>query len=390
MRVHNHKNMLPIKMWCDDIDPQAMQQLYNLAQLPFAFKWIAAMPDCHSGYGMPIGGVLAADGVVVPNAVGVDIGCGMCAVKTTLQAEDVATEVNRWQRVQSDIRQRIPMGQNHCPSMVPADALPSVPENCYVVAEEFDSARYQLGTLGGGNHFIEIQKGSDGYIWLMLHSGSRNVGYRVANHYAHLAQGLNERWKSQVPPSMQLAFLPLSTEEGHRYLDEMKWCVQFAQANRDYMMNVVRTAVEEEFAGVLFAEPINIAHNYAAIENHYSKNVIVHRKGATRARKGEIGIIPGSMGTHSYIVKGLGNTESFCSCSHGAGRLMSRTAAKERLDLNEEKAKLERQGVIHSIRGRSDLDEAPGAYKDIESVMSQQADLVKPLVELSPILVLKG
>lgn len=398
MKVESHKNMLPIKMWLDKIEPSAMQQLYNLAQLPFAFKWIAVMPDCHTGYGMPIGGVMATKGVVIPNAVGVDIGCGMCAVKTSLRwrrwnlnvEEILNTDV--WKRVIGKIRAGIPMGRNHHTYMMDERLMPHTREQelCAIVDKQWDSARHQLGTLGGGNHFIEIQKGSDGFIWIMLHSGSRNVGYKVAQHYNKLAVKLNERWQSQVPKHMELAFLPLDTQMGQDYMAEMQWCVEFALANRHHMMEEIQCIFREEFGCVTFDKSINIAHNYAAMEHHFGQDVMVHRKGATRARSGELGIIPGSMGTKSYIVVGLGNPESFHSCSHGAGRLMSRTRAKEVLNLEDEQKAMDAKDIVHGLRGRSNLDEAPGAYKSIDIVMENQKDLVKPLVELEPIAVAKG
>jgi len=400
MKVENHKNMLPIKMWCDNIEASAMQQAYNLAQLPFAYKWIALMPDCHCGYGMPIGGVLATEGVVLPSAVGVDIGCGMCAVKTSLKTEEWCLDAEfarqLWRPIMTEIRQRIPMGRNHHCFQVRNVDMPNRHGGQFdqttmsIIAEQFEAARFQLGTLGGGNHFIEIQKGDDGYIWIMLHSGSRNVGYKVAKYYNDLAKQLNEKWRTVVPPHMQLAFLPLDSDEGQNYLAEMQWCVDFALENRRYMLEEIKGTFQGNFEGITFDETINIAHNYVTKENHFGKNVMVHRKGATRACAGEIGIIPGSMGTKSYIVEGLGNPESFHSCSHGAGRLMSRTAAKENLDLGEQQAILNAKGIVHGVRGRSDLDEAPGAYKSIDVVMEAQKDLVRPVVELEPIAVLKG
>jgi tRNA-splicing ligase RtcB len=380
--------MRPIKMWFDEVEAEAMQQAYNLAALPFAFHHIALMADCHGGYGMPIGGVLATEGVVIPNAVGVDISCGMAAVATSLDARSHAGDTAAWKTVMGEIRDVIPVGRDHRKEPADRDDMPHVMGDLPIVQKEFDAARYQLGTLGGGNHFIEIQKGSDGFIWIMLHSGSRNVGYKVAQHYNNVAVGLNQRWKTAVPKHVQLAFLPLDTDEGRAYLAEMNWCVEFAFRNRMRMMHAIQAILIRTFPQITFCGVINVAHNYAAIEHHFGKNVMVHRKGATRARAGETGIIPGSQGTCSYIVEGLGNPESFHSCSHGAGRTMSRSAARARLDLEAEQAKM--AGVVHGIRTQSDLDEAPGAYKDINSVMAQQADLVKPVVELRPIAVIKG
>jgi len=245
-----------------------------------------------------------------------------------------------------------------------------------------------LGTLGGGNHFIEIQKGDDGHIWIMIHSGSRNLGFKVANYYNKLAIGLNEKWHTSVPREWELAFLLTDSDEGQAYIKEMQYCVEYALANRRLMMERVIQSVANNTNQTGFDEMINIAHNYASLEHHYGKDVWVHRKGATLARKGTVGIIPGSQGTASYIVEGLGNKESFESCSHGAGRKMGRKQAQRELNLEEEQAKL--KGILHSVRGIKDLDEASGAYKDIKTVMENQKDLVKILVELKPLAVVKG
>jgi len=224
----------------------------------------------------------------------------------------------------------------------------------------------------------------------MIHSGSRNLGYKVADYYNKLAIELNEKWHSKVPKEWQLAFLPVDSNEGQAYLKEMQYCVDFAFANRKLMMNRTKYCFDEIISGIEFDHIINIAHNYASLENHFGKNVWVHRKGATLARKGTIGIIPGSQGTHSYIVEGLGNPESFMSCSHGAGRCMSRTQAKKELNLEIEKKKMDDQGIIHGMRNKNDLDESLSAYKDIKTVMKNQEDLVKVLVELKPLGVIKG
>jgi len=380
---------LPIKLWLDEAEEGAIAQAKNLANLPFAFGHISLMPDCHEGYGMPIGGVMATVNVVIPNAVGVDIGCGMCAVKTSLQS--VTSEQIR--QLMSGIRKLIPLGFNHHKHKQDIQLMPSteqiVPNG--MVEREFENARTQIGTLGGGNHFIEIQKGSDGYIWLMVHSGSRNIGLKVAEHYNHLAGKLNEQWHSGIEKSKNLAFLPLEIPEAIQYMNEMQYCIDFAFANRKLMMTNIESVFADHF-GSRFSELefINIAHNYARKERHFNHDVIVHRKGATSARKGETGIIPGSQGTKSYIVKGKGNAESFESCSHGAGRLMGRKQAQRSLDLKAEIAMLDKKGIIHSLRHQKDLDEAPGAYKDINTVMDNQNDLVDIVVELSPLAVIKG
>ncbi len=347
------------------------------------------MPDCHSGYGMPIGGVIATKGVVIPNAVGVDIGCGMCAVKTSLN--EINTDILK--TIMSGIRELVPLGFDHHKQAQDESLMPSVenvPEHG-IVRRQYTAAKKQIGTLGGGNHFIEIQQGSDGHVWIMIHSGSRNIGLKVAEHYNKLAIHLNERWYSSVDKKQDLAFLPIETQEAKDYFAEMQYCVDFAFANRLLMMERIKSVfssiVGESFSALEF---INIAHNYARWESHFGSNVIVHRKGATSARVGEVGIIPGSQGTKSYIVRGKGNAESFESCSHGAGRLLGRKQAQRELVLEEEIEKLNSQGVVHSIRNTKDLDEAPGAYKNIDIVMRNQADLVDILVELSPLAVIKG
>ncbi len=379
----------PIKAWIDNIEAGALAQAQNLANLPFIHRHVALMPDTHQGYGMPIGGVIATTDMVIPNAVGVDIGCGMGAVQTSLS--EITPEKLR--QTMAVVRKKIPLGFKHHrrpqderlmpKSPVPVSQLP-------VISEEYRNALYQLGTLGGGNHFIEIQKGNDGHIWLMVHSGSRNLGYKVANYFNRLAARLNLEQGSRVPPNWQLAYLAVDSPMGRSYMQAMQYCVEFAYANRDLMMTRLKESLQEVIGPVTFAPMINIAHNYAALEEHYGKKVIVHRKGATRALAGEIGIIPGSQGTPSYLVRGLGNPESFHSCSHGAGRKMGRKQAQRQLNLEEEKKRLDEQGIIHAIRSRGDLDEAAGAYKEIDRVISDQLDLVEVLVELHPLAVIKG
>ena len=393
MKVTNDQK-IPIKLWMEnltDMEAGAWEQAKNLANLPFVYKWIAIMPDAHQGYGMPIGGVMATKGVIVPNAVGVDIGCGMCAVKTSLTGIDTDT----LKKIMGEIRKVVPVGFNKHKEKQDMFLMPheGATPMFSVVSEEFNNALISLGTLGGGNHFIEIQKGDDGHIWIMIHSGSRNLGFKVANHYNKLAQGLNEKWYSSVTKAWELAYLPVDSEEGQAYIREMNYCVEFALANRKLMMKRIMQIfadTEKEYCDIKFEPIINIAHNYASLENHFGQNVWVHRKGATKATKGLVGIIPGSQGTASYIVEGLGNKESFMSCSHGAGRRMSRSQARRELNLKEEIAKMNKKGIIHGLRNQGDLDEASSAYKDVEVVMKNQADLVKILVKLLPLAVIKG
>jgi tRNA-splicing ligase RtcB len=306
---------------------------------------------------------------------------------------DIGTD--KLKDIMTGIRKTIPLGFKHHRHAQEQSRMPKTPGGIAlaelpVVAGEYDNALTQLGTLGGGNHFIEIQKGSDGHIWIMVHSGSRNLGYRVANYYNHLAMDLNSRWKSKIPKSWQLAFLPLSSDAGQQYLREMQFSVDFALANRKLMMERIQDIFRAVASPVTFSNFINIAHNYAAMETHFRKKVIVHRKGATSAREGELGIIPGSQGAPSYIVRGKGNPESFNSCSHGAGRKMGRKEAQRRLDLDTEITSLNKKGILHSIRTRRDLDEAAGAYKDVDKVVEEQLDLVEVVMSLSPLAVVKG
>jgi tRNA-splicing ligase RtcB (3'-phosphate/5'-hydroxy nucleic acid ligase) len=377
---------IPIKLWLEDIEPGALQQAKDIANLPHAARHVAIMPDCHQGFGMPIGGVLATRGVVIPNAVGVDIGCGMCVHRTSL------TQISRRDlvRVVEDIKKSIPVGFRHHKQPRPAGLLPAVDSSLPVAERELGNAAFQLGTLGGGNHFIELQKGSDGYIWIMVHSGSRNLGKQVADHYYKKASLLNKTAYSGLKIPVQLAHLPLDSDEGQLYLREMEFCVKFAFASRKLMMDTVSGIIGDHFAGVSFSGFINIAHNYASREVHFGEQLIVHRKGATSARKGELCIIPGSQGSNSFIAKGKGNPESFESCSHGAGRVMGRKEAQRTLNLLEEKGKLDKKGIIHSVLSKKDLDEASGAYKNINLVMKLQEDLVEITTELHPLAVVKG
>lgn len=376
----------PIKLWLQEIDDAALEQAKNIANLPFAFRHVAIMPDAHVGFGMPIGGVLATHEAVVPNAVGVDIGCGMCALRTELQSLHQADLKVIHQRIKA----LIPVGFDHHETKQDENLMPEMDTGMKIVRQEYESALYQVGTLGGGNHFVEIQQGSDGHIWIMIHSGSRNIGYKVAEYYNQKAIELNQKYYSAIKKEWQLAFLPLDTELYKNYMLEMQFCVDFALANRKLMMERVKQAFTERLGDIEFDGFINIAHNYARWEHHFGHNVIVHRKGATSSKAGETGIIPGSQGTKSYIVEGLGNPESFQSCSHGAGRVLGRKEAQRQLSLKKEIENLDRLGILHSICDVKDLDEAPSAYKDIDLVMENQKDLVRILVELKPLAVLKG
>ena len=384
-------NNRPVKIWTNDVEESAMRQIENLTTLPFLHHHLAIMPDVHAGMGMPIGGVLACDGAVIPNAVGVDIGCGMCAVKTNWKMEDLPPHVIR-KEIMKGIRARIPLGMEHHKEAQDAKYLPQGHDidKMEIVKRRQHSILHEVGTLGGGNHFIELQKDEEGNLWIMIHSGSRNLGKQVGDYYNKIAVSLNEKWHSVVSPEIRLPFLPHGTREFGAYWNEMKYCIDFALCNRRLMMERIQEVIADSLKGIEFEPMINIAHNYAAIEHHFGKDVIVHRKGATLARKGTIGIIPGSQGTASYIVEGLGNPDSFCSCSHGAGRVLSRKAAIKTLDMNAEVRNLEAKGIIHAIRCQDDMQEASGAYKDIDTVIANESDLVKVKTKLLPIAVIKG
>ncbi len=381
-----------IKSWVGEgLDFKTFEQAKNLAKLPFIHRHVALMPDAHMGYGMPIGGVIGTNGVVIPNAVGVDIGCGMAAIKTSL----VRIDQYPLRKIMGRIRDTIPVGFKKHDTAQDLELMPqwvfSHKEELYpVVSTQFVNARKSLGTLGGGNHFIEIQRGTDGGIWIMVHSGSRNLGLQVANFYNNKAKELNKRWHSGIDEKAELNFLPLNSEEGDDYIREMQYCIDFAEANRREILNRIEEAFKAEVDDVEFYKRIDVSHNYARMENHMGKNVMIHRKGAISAKSREIGIIPSSQGTPSYITLGKGETLSFKSSSHGAGRRLGRKQAQKSLNIVEERALLEGQGIIHSVRTEKDLDEATGAYKDIDKVMKNQHDLVTIIETLQPLANIKG
>lgn len=395
MKVFEGKNV-PVKSWCNNPEQGAVIQAINISTLPFIFRQVCLMPDTHQGYGMPIGGVIACKNAIIPNAVGVDIGCGMIAVRTDFPAVDCTQEKIKQifggsKEHQGGVRSRIPTGFNHHSQKQEWDGFSSAPE-LPIIQQEIESAMKQIGTLGGGNHFIELQKGSDGKLWFMVHSGSRNFGLKIAKHYNKVAQELCTMWYSNIPPIKGedgLAFLPTDSAEAKEYIEAMNFALKFAKESRKKMMSDICSCAYEVL-GCKPEEEINIHHNYAALENHFGNNVWIHRKGATSAKLGELGIIPGSQGTASYITKGKGNIDSFMSCSHGAGRKMSRTKAQGELNLETEIKKLDDLGIVHGIRTKKDLDEAAGAYKNIDIVMEEQKDLVDIVVKLEPLAVIKA
>ncbi len=395
---------VPVKSWCEAIDPLALRQALNLANHPAVAHHVALMPDCHVGYGMPIGGVIAVKDALIPNAVGVDIGCGMVAVETDLPVERFADLAER-RALLALIKARIPVGEGHRHGSQQAwKGFERFLDEHGDAADLWPSLldRQNLGSLGGGNHFIELQGSEEGFVWLMIHSGSRNLGQRVASLYHAEAQRLNAQHRVALPDA-DLAFLPADSKPGQRYWRDMTFALAYALENRRRMMAVCQEALAAQVGAVSFLREINIHHNYAALEPHFGRDFYVHRKGATRARADEVGIIPGSMGTPSYIVRGRGNPESFMSCSHGAGRALGRAEANRRLTVDACNRAM--AGIAFDHWGQSqskwgkrrsggtspfDLSEAPQAYKDIEAVIEAERDLVEPTVKLRPLAVLKG
>lgn len=395
---------VPIKSWTVGVpfEQEAKAQLINISRLPFIHKWVAAMPDVHLGKGATIGSVVPTLGAVIPAAVGVDIGCGMMAVRTSLRAPDLPDSLAG---VRSAIEAAVPHGRsNRARGSRDKGAWCNTPDDVLKawspLAGQFDVLKEKhrvlkntnnlnhLGTLGTGNHFIEVCLDENDSVWIMLHSGSRGVGNRIGTHFIELAKKDMERWHIQLPDS-DLAYLPEGSEHFEQYVEAVEWAQNFARVNREVMMERVVHAVRHEL-GVNFdarMEAVNCHHNYVSRENHYGKNVLVTRKGAVRARKGEMGIIPGSMGAKSFIVRGLGNEESFCSCSHGAGRVMSRTQAKKLVSLDEHRLAT---ADVECRKDESVLDETPSAYKPIEKVMAAQKDLVEVIYTLKQVVCVKG
>lgn len=368
---------VPIKIWTDDLEESALAQARIIADVLPIYSHFALMPDVHLGKGMPIGGVLPLVNAISPYCVGVDIGCGVMAVQTDLTDIDEKTLGH----ILREIRQRVPVGargRRKGETKAPWSGFEQAPP-IPVVRQELKNAKSQLGTLGGGNHFIEVQQDSKGHIWWMIHSGSRNIGFRVANHYHKLAV------EGGIVPNgnSALAYFLFQSSAGLEYYAAMNFCLAYAQQNRKAMSDDIEAAFRD-FLDFNILQEINVHHNYAI---PYSMadgtEVILHRKGATEASKGAIGIIPGSQGTPSYIVQGMGEPESFDSCSHGAGRRLSRTMALATLDVDV-CVRAMRDFGLRCDASRFSLDEAAEAYKDIRKVMSDQKDLAQVVVELRP------
>lgn len=409
MFVRNEKTKYPMKIWLEgqeQLEESCLEQAENLANLPFIHKWVCLMPDTHTGKGMPIGGVIATKGVIIPNAVGADIGCGMNFVATNVKKEQIAEiQTGNGTIVQSVIgnwMRNIPVGVKRYKKPQESSVLDQAKQELdryepnLPLLPLIEDGYYQVGTLGGGNHFVELQEDENGYLCIMLHSGSRHMGKEICDYFHQTARELNNKYYSQVPENHRLCFLPVDTKEGQQYIHWMKLALDYAFENRSRMMKIACQGfreIVEKFAGieVAFSGEVNCHHNYASLENHYDANVWVHRKGATRVRQGEVAVIPGAMGSYSYVVEGKGNPESFCSSSHGAGRAYSRTGAREAFTVEQVIVDLKEQGVVLGKSSKKDVaEECRFAYKDIDEVMMNQTDLVTPIRKLKTVAVLKG
>jgi len=387
---------VPVKIWTDEVDEGSKQQLANIATMPFVHHHVAAMPDVHLGIGATVGSVIATHKAIIPAAVGVDIGCGMCAARTTLRAEDLDEKVLK--AVFAQISRDVPVGRDqHRVERAPVDAaqpfesgLARVTEKHPALSKHFGKNSHwvcQLGTLGGGNHFIEVCLDEAGQVWVMLHSGSRGIGNAIGSYFIELARRDMERWFIQLP-DRDLAYFPEGTEHFDDYIEAVSWAQAYARANRAEMLRLVLTALARHLPPfVVTEEAVNCHHNYVEREHHFDADVWVTRKGAIRARRDELGIIPGSMGAKSYIVRGKGNAESFNSCAHGAGRKMSRTAAQKQFSAADLVKQTE--GVV-CRKDSGVVDEIPAAYKDIDQVMANQSDLVEVVHTLKQVLCVKG
>lgn len=394
---------VPIKAWTKGVefDPKAREQVMNMSSMPFIHHHIAVMPDVHWGVGATVGSVIPQIGAIIPAAVGVDIGCGMLAVRTSLKAHDLPESLKL---IRDYIESAVPHGRTQNGGPGDCGAWPAVP---YVAAlhwntffeERFNAIRNahpkaisrntvnHLGTLGTGNHFIELCLDEDQCVWIMLHSGSRGLGNRFGSYFIELAKEDMKKWMVNLPDE-NLAYFPEGTKNFNDYMTAVEFGQDFARSNREMMLVSIMEALRKVFPVFkLTEEAVNCHHNYVARENHFGKDVLVTRKGAVRARLGDLGIIPGSMGAKSYIVRGLGNPESFNSCSHGAGRRMSRNEAARKISL-EQHAK-DTSGV--ECRKDADvLDESPMAYKDIDAVLEAEKDLVEVVHTLKQIVCVKG
>ena len=387
---------VPVKIWTDDVDERSLEQLNNIAKMPFIHHHVAAMPDVHLGIGATIGSVIATHKAIIPAAVGVDLGCGMVAARLSITANDL--DEKSLKKVFDQISRDVPVGRGqHDDNRILVDAAKPFEAGLKGLTDrhpellksfgKFSKWTNQMGTLGGGNHFIEVCLDEADQVWVMLHSGSRGIGNAIADHFIKLARKDMERWMIQLP-DRDLAYFPEGTEHFVDYVEAVHWAQEYAMQNRQSMLELVLSALARHLPPFeVTTEVVNCHHNYIAKEHHFGSDVWVTRKGAIRARIGDIGIVPGSMGARSYIVAGKGNPDSFCSSAHGAGRRMSRTAAEKcftEADLAEQTV-----GVI-CRKDKGVLDEIPGAYKDIDLVMANQSDLTEILHSLKQVVCVKG
>lgn len=390
-KVITKENSRPIKIWADDLDERTEQQLRNVATLPFIHHHVAAMPDVHLGLGATIGSVIPTCDAIIPAAVGVDLGCGMVAVRTSLSASQLPDNLKA---LRESIEKRVPLGPGagHHPKKLRDGAVVKLSARVNAFAKKYDALVTnkwvrQLGSLGGGNHFIEVCLDESDDVWVMLHSGSRGFGNRIGQHFIASAKHEMERWHIKLPDN-NLAYLPSGTALFDDYVEAVELAQDYARINRNEMLSIVLAALHDLLPPFeLTREVINCHHNYVERENHFGKNVWVTRKGAIRAREGDLGIIPGSMGAKSYIVRGKGNKESFCSCAHGAGRKMSRAQAQRQFS---ETDMIQQTEGVECRKDAGVIDEIPGAYKDIDVVMANQSDLVEVIHTLKQVLCVKG
>lgn len=400
---HNVDGGVPIKMWTRGVpvEDQAREQLVRAARMPFIFKHVAAMPDVHVGIGATVGSVIPTCGAVIPAAVGVDIGCGMMAARTSLMAHDLPDNL---EGIRSAIEQAVPHGRSvgrgkrdhgswGNPPAAIVEAWASLAVRFARICDKHPRLKNtnnltHLGTLGTGNHFIELCLDQESRVWVMLHSGSRGVGNAIGSFFIELAKQDMRKWHINLPDA-DLAYFPEGTDHFDDYVEAVGWAQDFAALNRRMMMANVIAALRGQIAKPFEAEleAVNCHHNYVTRESHFGENVLVTRKGAVRAAKGVLGIIPGSMGAKSFIVRGLGNADSFDSCSHGAGRVMSRTEAKRQVSLADHIADT---AGVECRKDVSVIDETPRAYKPIEAVMAAQADLVEIVHTLKQVVCVKG
>lgn len=401
---------VPIKAWTSGVpvEESAIKQLKNIAGLPFVHKHVAVMPDVHFGMGATVGSVIATKGAIIPAAVGVDIGCGMMAVRTTLNASDLPDSLFA---IRSAIEQRIPHGRSdnggandigawqgpnaHNLEFLNSHKMRELRDQLYKITAKHpklqqaaDRFYRHAGTLGTGNHFVEICLDEQQRVWIMLHSGSRGIGNKIGSYFIERAKEDMRRWFINLPDA-DLAYIPQGSELFDDYCTAVHWAQEFALVNREIMMQAAIDALTSEIKKPFSCdcEAVNCHHNYVSWENHFGQNVTVTRKGAVRAREGDLGIIPGSMGAKSFIVRGKGNKESFCSCSHGAGRKMSRAEANRTFSLDDH---AKATAGIECRKDQGVIDETPAAYKDIDAVMAAQSDLIEIVHTLRQVVCVKG